>query len=82
MSDKPRRFVPPLGWPFAPRVLVVRPAERQRRIVALNRYPRQAIGLSVRLPSITDRSGFGPTVLMPIHLALSIVWSKPARWWR
>ncbi len=81
-EEKRRWFVPPLGWPFAPRVVVYRPADRQRRLVVLNRYPRQVIGIGVRLPSINDHIGFGPNVRIPIHLSLSIVWSKPARWWR
>lgn len=75
MSDpKPRLFVPPLGWPFKFRAVTVTPAERQRRFVILNRFRRQVIGFCVRLPDADQQHGN--------HRALSIIWAKPARWWK
>lgn len=71
-----RRFVPPLGklnkWRFA----TVRPAERQKRLIILNRYPRQVIGIGVRLPDGLRESG------VVAHYSLSILWAEPARWWK
>lgn len=69
-SPADRRFVPPLGWPLGFRAVTVTPADRHPLIV-LNRYPRQVIGFAVRLPDESDGR----------HKALSVLWSKPARWW-
>jgi hypothetical protein len=66
-----RRWVPPLGWPPKLRIVKVRAAERPR-LISVNRYPRQVIGFGVRLPRDSE-SG---------HPMLSILWAKPARWWR
>ena len=74
-DDLPMRvFTPPLGWPIKFRAVVVTPARRIPLIVA-NRYPRQVIGFAVRLP---DRKG----LTYGQHRALSIMWAKPARWWK
>lgn len=70
-GQTPRRLVPPFGWPLALRAVVVTPADRQPRVVA-NRYPRQIIGVAIRLPD--DEHGR--------RRALSLLWAKPARWWR
>lgn len=70
-----RWFVPPLGWPMDWRVITTNPGDRHP-LVALNRYPRQVIGFAVRLPDSED-PGVGRR-----HRALSIMWAKPARWWR
>lgn len=81
---EPRRFVPPLGWPFALRVATVTPADRQGRFVIPNRYPRQVIGLCFRLPddATQDRRDVNTGKRFGHHRALSITWSKPARWWK
>lgn len=72
---KLRRLTPPLGWPFKFRAVITTPGHRHP-LVVLNRYPRQIIGIAFRLP---DEQFPGGQVR---HKALSILWSKPARWWR
>lgn len=78
-----RRFVPPLGWPFRLRVVTVTPADRGP-LVGLNRYPRQVIGITIRLPddATQDRRDRNTGERFGHHRALSIVWAKPARWWQ
>ena len=61
-----RRFVPPFGRLTRWRFVIVQPADPQP-LVSFNRYPRQIIGIGLRLPD-----GYG----------LSIMWAKPARWWK
>ena len=70
-----RRFVPPLGWPFHFRAVTVTPSRRHPLFV-WNRYPGQIIGFAVRLPDSDDQ--FPPVE----HRALSVMWAKPARWWK
>ena len=74
-----RTCVPPLGWPFHFRAVTVTPAERQRRWVIANRYPRQIIGLCFRLP---DAEPLNAEQRHGNHRALSVLWAKPARWWK
>lgn len=78
-----RRLVPPLGWPIKFRVVTVTPAERHP-LVALNRYPRQVIGFAVRLPDdvTQNRRDANTGERFGHYRALSILWAKPARWWR
>lgn len=68
---QPHRFVPPLGWPPKPRAQICRAADRPP-LIGLNRYVRQVIGIGIRLPN-DDKPG---------HPYLSLVWAKPARWWK
>ena len=64
---------PPLGKLCMPRVLVCVAANRPP-LAGLNRYPGQVIGVAFRLPPFWyDTQG---------HPYLSIVWAKPARWWK
>jgi len=70
-----RRITPPLGWPFKFRAVTVTPSRRHPLFV-WNRYPGQIIGFAVRLPESDDPH---PPVK---HRALSIMWAKPARWWK
>ena len=56
-----------------PHVVVVRMSNRPR-LITLNRYPGQVIGFVLRLPPEHD-GGQG-------HLGLSVMWAKPARWWK
>ena len=70
MSDQ-RVFVPPFGWPMRLRVAKCRATERPK-LLSLNRYPRQIIGLAIRLP----RDG------QPGHPYMSVLWARPSRWWR
>lgn len=74
-GEKRRRFVSPIGVPTKPRIVTYASADRARRMVTWNTYPRQVIGVSIRLPDmhVGDRHMH--------HPQLSIVWSKPARWW-
>lgn len=65
-----RRFVPPFGWPPKFRAVKVR-ASNPPKLVTLNRYPGQVIGVGIRLPGDSERG----------HPMLSLLWSKPARWW-
>lgn len=77
MTETKRRFVPPLGWP--PRFRAVRCYAAERpRLIALNRYPRQIVGIALRVPH-----GRKPTCwsLQPGHPYLSVLWARPARWW-
>lgn len=78
-----RKFVPPLGWPFKFRAVTITPANRPR-LVSLNRYTRQVIGICFRLPDSDDPSTRDPYTgeRHGHHRALSIMWAKPARWWR
>lgn len=77
MQDiEPRRFVPPLGKLTKLRAVTVRPAERQKKLIIPNRYPRQVIGILVRLPD-----GGRVNDVIP-HYSLSIRWAEPARWWK
>ena len=78
-SEKMRRFVPPLGWPFKFRAVTTTPANRLPRFVVLNRYPRQVIGFAVRLP---DDQPLDVNKVNGNHRALSIMWANPARWWK
>lgn len=75
----PRLFVPPLGWPVKFRAVTVTPAERQRRFIILNRYRRQVIGISIRLP---DHDPLDASQTYGLHRSLSLMWAKPARWWK
>lgn len=72
---KTRRFVPPLGWPIRFRACTVTPADRHP-LVGWNRYPGQVIGVAFRLPDEKKLNG------RIEHKALSLLWSKPARWWK
>ena len=65
MTGPTRRFTPPLGWPIHPRAVICE-ADWRPPLVKLNRYPRQVIGIAVRLRG---------------NSYLSLLWSKPARWW-
>lgn len=77
MSDqeKQRILVSPIGWPIHFRAATTTPANRPP-IIGLNRYPRQVIGIGIRLP---DEETVGGQIR---HKALSILWAKPARWWK
>lgn len=76
MSQCTKHLVSPIGKPSRPRIVIVRPAERQRRLIELNRYPRQVIGLALRLPDGDRVHDMTP------HYSLSFLWAKPARWWK
>lgn len=70
-TGEKRCFVPPLGWPPRFALVLCRAADRPKR-VTLNRYPRQVIGIGIRLPKDNYHPG---------HPYLSILWARPARWW-
>ena len=63
----------PLGELCRPRAVTCRGADRPP-LVMLNRYPGQVIGICFRLPPFTAG--------MRGHPYLSIVWARPARWWK
>lgn len=75
IGQKPRRFVPPLGALTKPYAVTTWNADRAP-LIGLNRYPRQVIGIAFRLPDGRSISG------RISHHTLSIVWAKPARWWK
>jgi hypothetical protein len=79
-----RRLTPPLGWPMRLRIATITPADRQPRLVILNRYPRQIIGVVIRLPDdlTENRHDRNTGKRFGHHRSLSIVWAKPARWWK
>jgi len=64
----------PLGKLRRPYAVTCETAARPR-LVTLNRYPGQVIGVSFRLPAMA-------TPTRTRWLALSIVWASPSRWWR
>jgi hypothetical protein len=75
MTAAPRRFVSPIGRPSKWRLITINPAVKPPRVVSLNRYPRQAIGIVFRLPPIDMGSGHR------LDVALSWMWGRPVRWW-
>ena len=75
-SECTRRFVWPLGEIRRPYVVTVQCADRQPRLVMANRYPKQIIGLALRLPDGRRIDG------VTTHHSLSFVWATPARWWK
>lgn len=74
--EQRKLFVSPFGSPSKWRFVTTRNARRQANLVGFNRYPRQIIGIVVRLPD-----GEGLNGKKSFH-SLSIVWSKPSRWWK
>ncbi len=74
-----RRFVPPFGWPPHFRAVTITPAGRPR-LITLNRYPRQIIGVVIRLPDADDTIPREQRSRSS-HRALSLLWARPARWW-
>ncbi|MFZ2178413.1 MAG: hypothetical protein WAW17_31175 [Rhodococcus sp. (in: high G+C Gram-positive bacteria)] len=74
-AEQQRLLVSPVGWPLRFRAATITPANKSP-ILGLNRYPRQVIGISLRLPSEETASG------QIRFKALSILWAKPARWWK
>ncbi|UXM90926.1 hypothetical protein [Paenarthrobacter sp. JL.01a] len=75
-EDQRRRFVPPLGKLRKPYAVTTWNAHRAPRLINWNRYPRQIIGIALRLPDGETSAG------RTTHHSLSIVWAKPARWWK
>ena len=66
MSQEMRRWVWPLGIPALRKPTVCMAADRPP-LFGWNRYPRQVIGFGLRLRG---------------NRYLSVLWAKPARWWR
>jgi hypothetical protein len=75
-ATEPRLFVSPIGKLKKPFAVTTWNAGRAPRLISLNRYPRQVIGISLRLPDGHPSSG------RVTHHSLSIVWASPARWWK
>jgi hypothetical protein len=72
-------LVSPVGRPTKWRIITAAGANRLRRPIVFNRYPRQIIGIGIRLP---DMEIMGERTYHPY---LSIVWAKPhgaGRWYR
>lgn len=74
MSECTKTFVSPIGRLTRLHFVTCQSADRPP-LFGLNHYPRQAIGLTMRLPRGKDISG------KVEHYYLSVVWAKPARWW-
>lgn len=75
-------LISPIGRPARWRFVTAFAANRPQRLVMLNRYPRQVIGVGIRLPDFTDPLPGNRTWVR--HPYLSIVWSKPhgaGRWY-
>lgn len=71
-------LVSPVGAPTWPwRFITVATARRSPKLVSWNRYPRQVIGIGIRLPDMENRWVTGPHQPPPIHPMLSILWSRP-----
>lgn len=75
MSQCTKTFISPIGELTIPYAITYEAADRGP-LFSLNRYPKQVIGFTLRLPD-----GFG-TPEKAKHYRLSIVWAKPARWWK
>jgi len=76
-------LISPIGQPTRWRFVTAMAAERPRRAVMLNRYPRQVIGVGIRLPAVDLY--VAPSRQRTFHPYLSIVWAKPhgaGRWSR
>lgn len=74
-TDKLRLLVPPFGKLTKWRFVTVQPADPQP-FLTLNRYPKQVIGITLRLPDGSSSNDRKP------HYGLSIRWATPARWWK
>ena len=77
IADRPliERLPFPLGKLCKPYAVTCSAAERPR-LVTLNRYPGQIIGVTLRLPAYSE----WPARLG--HPYLSIIWATPSRWWK
>lgn len=67
-------LVSPLGaprWPW--RIVTVAASRRAEKLFSWNRYPRQVIGVGIRLP---EMSVIG-SQRKDLHPMLSILWSRP-----
>lgn len=75
-------LVSPIGVPRRRWRVLVYAAAHRGPLVRWNRYPRQVIGVGIRLPDLQPPIGSGWR--HAIHPRLSIVWSTPhaARRWR
>lgn len=73
-TEVTRRFVPPLGWPLQFKAALCWAADPPP-LLFLNCYPRQVIGLCLRLPRWGDQGW------IPRYPYLSLLWARPARWW-
>lgn len=76
-------LISPIGRPTRWRFVTAMAADRMKRPVVLNRYPRQVIGVGIRLPDFDMY--VAPRKQRTLHPYLSVVWSKPhgaGRWKR
>jgi len=76
-------LISPIGTPTKWRFVTAMAADRPRRLVMVNRYPRQIIGVGIRLPDVDLY--VAPSRQRTHHPYLSIVWAKPhgaGRWRR
>lgn len=85
LTEAWRRLVPylisPIGKPTKWRFVTAMASDRPKRLVLLNRYPRQVIGVGIRLPSVDMY--VAPSRQKTYYPYLSIVWSRPhgaGRW--
>lgn len=78
-------LISPVGRPAKPRAITYFAADRPKRLLRANRYPRQIIGVGIRLPDMSVRFAPHPRPERVCHPVLSIVWAKPhgaGRWKR
>lgn len=78
-------LISPIGRPKRPHAITYFAANRPRRLLAANRYPRQIIGIGIRLPDMNVRYAPHPQPVKTCHPVLSIVWASPhgaGRWKR
>lgn len=78
-------LVSPVGTPSKLRAITYFAANRPQRLLTANRYPRQIIGIGIRLPDISVRFRPHPAPERVMHPVLSLVWAKPhgaGRWQR
>ena len=83
MSEFGPYLISPIGRPTRPHAITYFAADRPRRLVTPNRYPRQIIGVGIRLPDMSVRFAAHPRPERVCHPVLSITWAKPhgaGRW--
>jgi hypothetical protein len=78
-------LISPIGRPAKLRAITYFAANRPRHLLIANRYPRQIIGVGIRLPDMSVRYKAHPAPEQVKYPVLSIVWAKPhgaGRWKR
>lgn len=71
------RWVSPIGRPpFFLKLDLCFGADPNRKLIGFNRYPRQIIGVTLRLPKTQDPVRITQSMYPYLHLR----WAQPAKW--